>query len=502
MSVTTTYNATPTAADFHNDPGNIRVLAGAIGSGKSVACVFELVAWAFEQEPDREGVRKTRFAIVRNTVDQLKNTTMKTIFDWLPPGVWGEHRIVDKTFTIRQALGDGTRIESEWLFLSLDNPADTRKALSLELTGVWLNEAREIHPEVIEVMPTRTGRYPRHDARTGTHCTRSGMIMDTNFMPADSWFGQRLQMPESAGWSVFIQPPAAIAPKEYVAEYGEDPPATYKDFDGREWAVNPRAENLANLKEDYYAKAIQGKSRDFVDTFILCRFGRELGGKPVYEGSFVRSFHVLESGPEATIKPVLSSEYPVVIGLDFGRTPSAVFMQSDPRGRITLFSEVHATNCGIERFITEYLKPHIREHYVRCDFVVAPDPSGYFRQQIGELSLVDIVKKAGFKVTPPPSNDPSKRIEVVERALMRQVDGKAALRIHPHCKKLIRGFEDGYRYRLKRNGELEDKPDKNHYSHLHDACQYGLSVLEIGPGRGWGVAKAQDVEVVSAAGWV
>ena len=47
--------------------------------------------------------------------------------------------------------------------------------------------------------------------------------------------------------------------------------------------------------------------------------------------------------------------------------------------------------------------------------------------------------------------------------------------ISPHCKTLIKGYETGYSYRLL-NISGEDKytemPDKNRYSHPHDANQY------------------------------
>ena len=491
------YNMSETAAAFHLDEGKIRVLAGPIGGGKSVSCAFELMRWACNQQPDEAGVRRTRFAVVRNTVDQLKTTTIKTIFDWFPPGVFGEHRIVDKTFTIQVKLGDGTFVNSEWLFLSLDNPADTRKALSLELTGVWLNEAREIHPDVIEVMPTRTGRFPKEQRKAGYGCTRSGMIMDTNLMAADSWFGKRMQDPEKSGWSVFIQPPAAISPEEYLDRYGEDPDETFLDFAEREWAVNPAADNIENLKADYYPTAIEGKSPDFVDVYVRAVFGRDTSGKPVYERVWKREFHVLQGA----IAPLISADYPIVIGQDFGRTPSAVFLQGDPRGRITVLSEVAADNCGIERFVDEFLKPHIRQHFPRGTFVVAPDPAGFHKQQLGEVSLVDVLRRAGFKISRPPSNDPEKRIAAVERALTRQIDGKAAFRVHEGCRRVIKGFDDGYRYKIKKTGELEDRPDKNEHSHLADALQYAVQVLEVGVGAGAGMSKVRAVEILPSIGW-
>jgi len=505
-----TYRASPTAPRFHLSQGKVRVLAGPIGGGKSVSCVMDLLHWAMNQQPNELGVRRTRFAIIRNTVDQLKTTTMKTLFEWLPPGAFGEHRIVDKTFTLRMTLDDYTTVESELLFLSLDNPADTRKALSLELTGCWLNEAREIHPDVIEVMPTRTGRFPKEVRSKGYGCTRSGMIMDTNMPAGDSWFGKRMQ-DDKSGWDVFIQPPAAIGVEDYLMKYGEDAGdggegEVFVDFDGREWAINPEADNLANLKADYYPTAISGKSKDFVDVYVLSRYGRELGGAPVYENVWKRDFHVLDEGASGSglgkARALVSSEYPVIVGLDFGRTPSAVFLQSDPRGRITVLSELVSENCGIERFIKDFLRPHIHERYPRASFVVAPDPAGYHKQQIGEMSLVDIVKKAGFKVSRPVSNDPEKRIAAVEQVLMEQVDGKARFRVSPDCVRLIKGFDSGYRYRQKKNGELEMSPDKNAYSHPHDALQYGVMVLAQGAGSGWGVVKAREVEVVAAGGWV
>lgn len=499
-----TYVAPATASQFHLSQAKVRVLAGPIGGGKSVSCVMDILHWAMNQQPNELGVRRTRFAIIRNTVDQLKTTTMKTLFEWLPPGVYGEHRIVDKTFLLRLNLDDGTRVESELLFLSLDNPADTRKALSLELTGCWLNEAREIHPDVIEVMPTRTGRFPKEQRSLGYGCTRSGMIMDTNMPAGDSWFGKRMQ-DEKSGWATFIQPPAAIAPDEYLMRYGEEAgeEGVFTDFDGREWVINPEADNLANLKADYYPTAIAGKNKDFVDVYVLSRYGRELGGAPVYEGSWKRDFHVLPEGELGKVRALVSQDYPIVIGLDFGRTPSAVFMQSDPRGRVTVLSEVVSENCGIERFIKDFLRPHIAQRYARCSFVVAPDPAGYHKQQLGEVSLVDVVKKAGFKVTRPVSNDPEKRIAAVEQLLMEHVDGKARFRISPECQKLIKGFDSGYRYKQKKNGELEPSPDKNQYSHPHDALQYGAMVMAGGV-RGWGLGMVKEREVVvePALGWV
>ena len=54
--------------------------------------------------------------------------------------------------------------------------------------------------------------------------------------------------------------------------------------------------------------------------------------------------------------------------------------------------------------------------------------------------------------------------------------------IDPRCRTIIKGFEGGYQYRrLQVSGErYDDKPEKNHFSHIHDAVQY----LMLGAGEG------------------
>ena len=54
--------------------------------------------------------------------------------------------------------------------------------------------------------------------------------------------------------------------------------------------------------------------------------------------------------------------------------------------------------------------------------------------------------------------------------------------LDPRCRTLIKGFEGGYQYkRMQVSGErFDDKPEKNHFSHIHDALQY----LMMGAGEG------------------
>jgi len=53
-----------------------RVIMGPFGSGKSSGCCVEVPRRASMQQKGRDGKRKTRFAIVRNTMPQLRDTPL------------------------------------------------------------------------------------------------------------------------------------------------------------------------------------------------------------------------------------------------------------------------------------------------------------------------------------------------------------------------------------------------------------------------------------------
>jgi hypothetical protein len=254
--------------------------------------------------------------------------------------------------------------------------------------------------------------------------------------------------------------------------------------------LSDEADWVQYLPEGYYDNLCEGKSEDWIDVYVHGKFGRSLSGMPVYQRTFAPEFHIASS----QLKPVQNADYPITIGIDFGRTPAAAFMQRDPRGRVLVLSEITSENMGLETFIQTRLNPHIANHYPGYKFVAAPDPAGFMKQQANEMTLVDQLKQAGFHCVKPPTNDPDKRIQAVERLLNQQIEGKAMFLIDPSCTQIIKGFRSGYRYKVKKNGEMEDKPDKNESSHVHDALQYGAAVIDMNI-RGYGVNANKRREV-------
>ena len=76
------YNATKTASNFHLDNSRVRLLVGPVGCGKSVANCLEIFKRSAEQEAGEDGIKRSRWAIIRNTYPELKATTIKTWQQW------------------------------------------------------------------------------------------------------------------------------------------------------------------------------------------------------------------------------------------------------------------------------------------------------------------------------------------------------------------------------------------------------------------------------------
>jgi hypothetical protein len=70
------------------------------------------------------------------------------------------------------------------------------------------------------------------------------------------------------------------------------------------------------------------------------------------------------------------------------------------------------------------------------------------------------------------------------------------------CPTIVAGFEHGYRYKRRRDGTHEETPEKNEYSHPHDAVQYGAMVVESAGDLARAMNRVREVQAVSMAGWV
>lgn len=466
-------------------------------SGKSVACCHELMRWATEQEPNAAGIRKTRFIITRNTADQLRSTTLKTILDWFPPEIYGDYKASEKTLYYTLRLPDNTIVQTEWMLIALDTPDDVRKALSLEATGLWGNESRELHPDVVDGLLMRVNRFP--SMKDGGP-TRPGAIFDTNMPDEDTWWQDKMDNPPR-NWSIHVQPPAVIPIDQFREKYRKDPDedTVIKSVEDNLYAVDPAHDNYDNLAKTYYPNTGEGKKEDFIRVYLRCEYGRALGGLPVFEKTFFPEKHIRRG-----LVPVQSTEYPLCVGLDFGRQPSAIIGQLTPMGQVIILGECLADNMGMEKFCKTKFDPYMAEHFPGHAFYIAPDPAGFQKTQLGELSPAAWLVSQGYKLVRPLTNDPEVRIQAVEKLLGEGVDAMARFVVDPDRAPVItKALKGKYRWKTTKAGDMANAkaPMKNEWSHPADALQYLCLVIEGGHMGRARQRGARQVTRVRAAGW-
>lgn len=453
------------ASAYYLDNSGVAVIEGPVGSGKSVASCLRLMRHALEQAPSPDGVRRTRWAIVRNTKPQLKDTTMKTWFSVFPEAKYGDLlRTENMQVWNFKPRGADHAVHAEFIFRALDDEKDVANLLSLEVTGFWLNECRESAREIVAHLRARC----RYLGGERPH-TWSGWIGDTNPWDTSHWLNEALVTNPREGWAHFRQP----------------------------GGMDPEAENLSNLEQTaetralpfddvrrreqgrkYYARLLVDYSAEEARVYVHAERGVTRAGKPIYT----------EYSDRTHCRPFeLVPGLPLRLGIDFGRTPAAVIAQRNAFGGWRVRHELCASDMGVKPF-GEELRRFLAERYPNWPIEqFTGDPAGDARDGRDETAF-DLLKAAGFDMARPAStNEPTIRIGTVQDMFKRLANGEPALQIHPECSVLRQACIDGYHYRrmLVAGQRYDDKPNKNEWSHVAEALQY----LLLGAGEGKALVK-------------
>jgi hypothetical protein len=429
-------HAGPVARAFFYDNSPVAAIVGPFSSGKSVACIQRLKRHMHQQAPDRNGVRSTRWLVVRQTYKNLQDAVLPTWRTWFPPEIYG---VVDSQMRhkIHGELPDGTTLDAEVMFRAMDDPrADQRNLLSLELTGAWGNECRELPFEIAMAILGRTNRWPA--LSTGTGPTWTGLILDSNPWNAESEYHDAFVINPRRGYKLYHQPSG----------------------------ISPAAENLANNGPTYYTDMERDLAGEPDKLAVQCysQFGALRSGQVVYP-AYRDSVHC---------RPFdLPANAPVRIGVDFGiRACAATLMYRSPIGVHYVFDEVVSFDQDLPGFIDQ-LKQRLSTQYPGHprEWAVG-DRAGSQRNLMG-VTAFQIAGTRGFPMIPSATNELSVRLAAVNKLLTTMApDGTPAFQLHPRCKWLREGFLHAYRFERARGGRIADAPGKSDHSHVHDSLQY------------------------------
>lgn len=179
-------------------------------------------------------------------------------------------------------------------------------------------------------------------------------------------------------------------------------------------------------------------------------------------------------GSRVKLEPYLG--LPLLVGVDFGLTPSAVIAQLQGH-QLVILDEVVTENMGAERF-TEYLKLHIVKKYPSWSntkemVAMFTDPAGFDRNQNDESTCAQKLSKY-FRPQPGAIRFEERR-SAVEHFLCKITGGEPNFVVDlTRCRVLVSGFDGGYHFPEKAF-EIEPnkvRPLKNEFSHIHDGLQY------------------------------
>lgn len=424
------YVPTATMQRVHNSQAFGRYVVGPVGSGKTTGSIMDLLMIAARQEKARDGLRYTRIALVRNTLQQLRTTLLPDILQLLKGAA--EYHVSTSTIRVRT-----NEIHSDWIMMPLDTPDDQRRLLSTQLTMVYVNEFREVPQSLVAAMSGRVGRFP--SMTIGITPTRFGILADSNPYADGSEWHKFLELEPNPDHILFRQPSG----------------------------MSPEAENRENLPDGYYERLVSSHSEDWVKSHVHGLNSDDLAGLAVFKASFSRERHVDMDGLQ------VNRFRPLMIGMDFGRTPAAVVTQVNTQGRLCALHEETSENMGLQQFLRSKLRPLLTgDRFGGLKSFIVADPAGRIRSQATESTLFDTLREEGFIAVPAPSNDISVRLRAVEKLLLEGapqglvIDGKA-------CPQLVNALASGYRYKRKKNGDAEDSPEKLHpVSDLADSLQY------------------------------
>lgn len=441
------YICGPVAQEFHKDrKSRVKLLIGPFATGKSTSAAYDLIEIASKcVAPGVGGVKRSRFAVIRNTYPELRDTTIRTYMDWFPPGVFGTYNQTDKLYKIK--IEDR---EIELIFKALDSPKDVRDLLSLELTGAHVDEAREIHTDVVKGLLGRVGRYPSTKSTGGKNpfITPPQVILTTNYPNTTHWLYKDFVEYPIQGYTIYEQ---------------------------------TQEENKHNLRPGYYEDLAQDYANrpDLLKTLVQGCWGVTVAGKLVYP-EFKRSLHVSR---ESVIPYGLPLQ--IIRGWDnTGLSPAICLSYLSSTGQWIIFKEFcWDGDTGIMDATEEMIVWCNMNLHKSCTYRDIGDPAGstgrdsvkktpaqYIREKAKEYGKTINIEKGiqTFKV----------RRESVAERLSKLINGEPALVIDRSCTMIIDGFDGGYAYpEIGNSGVFRTDPAKNEYTHIHDALQYPATLL-------------------------
>ena len=423
------FKPNPVQKEFIESRGKADLFSSRLGEGKSVA----LVMACFVHTRQNPGAR---WLFIRDTFENLRNTTMQTFFEWFPEHEgWGSYHVTHHEWTWNPKICKGTI-----LFRGATGPEDASKLASLELGGCAMDEPAPssnsggIHSEIFDMA---LGRL-----------RQKGM----------NWYAMKLaeNNPDQSHWT-----------------YNK----FYEDAQPGFMLHQPRtAENLSNLPKNYYAdlRANYEKSGrpDLVRRFVEGEAGFQMLGRSVTPNWDDRLHLAIGLGP---VRPPRGG--PLILGWDGGLNPTCIIsqMQGD---RWRILKAWVGNDMPLNELCQTQVIPELDTHYRGMEVINVGDPSMNARDETYGHQASRYIRKhiGGRWVDGVKQIEP--RVSALNRALSHSVNGQGMVQVdRDNAKDVWYALRGGWHYKEQAGDTWSQQPRKNAHSHPGDAMSYLASYL-------------------------
>jgi len=421
------FSPNPLQKSFIESRAMADLFSSRMGEGKSAGLVWAV----FYHTMHNPGAR---WALVRDTWENMRDTTQKEFFKWFPPGICGTYAVSAKTFTWAiDGLGGG-----EVMFMGMDDPADASKLQSRELAGIGFDEPAPAQ------------------GTAGIDELIFDMGMSRLRQPGIKWYACKSveNNPDEAHWSYakFVNP-------------GTEGFALWQP-------VTP--ENLAHLPSNYYDKlrSVWRNRPDLVRRFVEGKFGFQQVGEAVTP-EWADDIHLTLG-----LGPVKGSE--LLLCWDGGLHPACVITQVTNLGEWRILEAVYGEEIGIYELIRDGVAPLLKRRYRNIPLRHTGDPTlATPDQSSANQSALRVLKKELQGTWIPGPIKLTDRINPLRSILSKTRSGRGLVQVDREAAKAVwHALRGGWHYHVARTGIVSGEPVKNHpHSDIGDCMAYGAAYL-------------------------
>ncbi|MCK1407647.1 hypothetical protein [Bradyrhizobium sp. 76] len=444
-------SAGPVSDAFMLNTHGISVICGPVGSGKTIASVKKGLVEAQRIYPGADGVRNYKLGCVTQKYDNQWKATIpshwKIFRKDLPGSSWSgaSPRQAQHILRFEDGFGEIRMIKD---FFSFGEEANEEDLRGLEYTDIELIEIDTLPHKLLVGLGRAVGREPPQEVikRTGR---RWGAL---NAPTTQNWTYKFFWEEERPPYKLFMQP----------------------------GGMEPDAENLeAHGGRGYYEQMI---AENWADQYYVRRMVHAIPGPIRATNMVYDKFNEMQQLAKTTLIP--DPVLPVIVGIDGGFTPAAVYTQEMPDGQFRVYAEIALERGGMEELAKAMLALEARR-FQGCEFRDVCDPAmvaGEDNVPEGEIQQISrgsdrqrLSKLLGRKVQLAQSNDVGRRHDAMRAKIG---DGGSGYLLDPSCKGLIRGKRETYQFRTIQGSNDISSVKPTFDTHVADAEQY--AAMECG----------------------